>query len=65
MTQRPTARENFLYLLGEMEKVVDSGAIRWSPPETEAIPNRLIRIAQQIARASDKPCVRYRRRSHS
>ncbi|MGE4048391.1 MAG: hypothetical protein AB7F35_26285 [Acetobacteraceae bacterium] len=56
MTKRPTAYEHFLYLLGEMERVVDSGHIRWPARQTRTIQNRLTQIVQNVtAQASKRP----------
>jgi hypothetical protein len=53
MTKRPdplpTSVEQFLYLLFEMERVVEGGRITWPVGQAEAIRNRLAQIAEKVA----------------
>ena len=49
-----TAYKHFLYLLFEMERVVERGGIRWPAGQASAIQSRLAQIARRVAQASDR-----------
>jgi len=59
--KKPSAFENFLYLLSELERVIDMRDIRWPVPQCRPIQNRLAQIATKVKaaqaaqRRSDKP----------
>jgi hypothetical protein len=43
-----TAYENFIYLLTELELVVEAGAIRWSPATVNSAKRRLEELAAKM-----------------
>ena len=45
----PTAYENFLYILAEMEWAVQRGNIKWPADQGDVILIRLARIASRVA----------------
>jgi hypothetical protein len=49
----PTAYENFLYLLHEMERVLERGQIQWPAGKARIIKDRLARIARKVGEGSD------------
>jgi hypothetical protein len=46
----PTHHENFLYLLGELERVVERGVIEWNAESALAAQHRLDRLAAMVRR---------------
>jgi hypothetical protein len=50
----PTTFEYFLYLLIEMERLVERGCIKWPPGQTDPILQRIAVIAAKVVLASDR-----------
>lgn len=50
----PTAYEHLLYLVREVERVIERGGIDWSSDETDNIRRRLAAIMVKIPRRTDK-----------
>jgi hypothetical protein len=48
----PTAHENFLYLLHEMERAIERGQIKWPAGQARIVQNRLLTIARKVVRSS-------------
>ena len=48
----PTTYEQLLYLLFEMERLVERDCINWMPDQGDAVLRRMIRIAQKVVLAS-------------
>jgi len=48
----PTTYEYFLYLLIEMERLVERGCIKWTPDRGDAALRRITRLAQKVVLAS-------------
>ena len=48
----PSAMEQFLYLLIEMENLIARQLIRWTPADATAACTRLARIARQVSQAA-------------
>ncbi|MBV8398810.1 MAG: hypothetical protein JOZ17_08720 [Acetobacteraceae bacterium] len=48
----PTAFEHFLYLLTEIERILERGQVVWPPGQADRVQDRLARIAQTVAQAS-------------
>jgi len=48
----PTTYEYFLYLLIEMERLVERGCIKWTPDLGDAVLRRITRLAQKVVLAS-------------
>lgn len=46
--KKPSAFENFLYLLSELERAVNQHDIQWPAPQSRLIQNRLARIASKV-----------------
>jgi hypothetical protein len=46
----PTHPENFLYLLGELERAVERGVIEWNAESALAAKHRLDRLAAMVRR---------------
>jgi len=59
--KKPSAFENFLYLLSELERVVDRHDIQWPAPQSRLIQHRLaqiatnVKVAQAAQRRARKP----------
>lgn len=49
--KKPSAFENFLYLLSELERVVDKRDIPWTAPQNRLIQNRLLQIVAKVKMA--------------
>jgi hypothetical protein len=59
MSRRPKASaasafESFLYLLTELEWVVDRGVIEWSAVSAEAAQHRLDKLSAELSRIASK-----------
>jgi hypothetical protein len=54
MMKTPSAFDNFLYLLSEMEKTVSRDQVHWPERQTQAIVERLARISRKVAQAADQ-----------
>jgi len=50
----PSTYENFLYLLFEMERLVERDCIKWTPDRGDAVLGRIMRIAQKVVLASQQ-----------